>query len=45
MHICGGAKFCRLQSKYRQEQESVAIPVTYVPGAFVCIVYLVPKTA
>lgn len=43
LHICGGAKFCRIQCKYRQEQSSVEIPVHYVLGAFVCIVYVVPK--
>lgn len=43
IHICGGAKFCRIQAKYRQEQGNVAIPVHYVPGSFACIVYLAPK--
>jgi hypothetical protein len=43
LRICGGAKFCRVQSKYRQEESAVAIPFHYVPGAFVCFVYLVPK--
>ncbi len=43
LHICGGAKFCRIQCKYRQAGSRVEIPVHYVPGAFVCIAYVVPK--
>jgi len=42
-HICGGAKFCRIQSKYRQAGSHISIPAHYVPGAFVCIAYVVPK--
>jgi hypothetical protein len=43
LHICGGAKFCRVQVKYRQAGSNIEIPVHYVPGAFLCVVYLVPK--
>lgn len=43
LHICGGAKFCRVQCKYRQAGSQIEIPVHYVPGAFVCVVYVVPK--
>lgn len=42
-HISGGAKFCRIQRKYRQAGSSISIPVHYVPGAFTCIAYVVPK--
>jgi hypothetical protein len=43
LHICGGAKFCRVQCKYRQAGSQIEIPIHYVPGAFVCVVYLVPR--
>ncbi len=43
VHICGGAKFCRVQSKYRQSNNKVEIPIHYVSGAFVCLLYLVPR--
>jgi len=42
-HIHGGARFARIQSKYRQAQSSVKIPYHYAVGAFVCIVHLVPR--
>jgi hypothetical protein len=43
IHICGGAKFCRIQCKFRQAGSHIEIPAHYVPGAFACVAYVVPK--
>jgi hypothetical protein len=43
IHICGGAKFCRIQCKFRQAGSQIEIPIHYVPGAFVCVAYIIPK--
>jgi hypothetical protein len=42
IHIAGGAKFARVQCKYRQPNSSIEIPAYHVPGAFICFLLLVP---
>lgn len=41
-HIGDGAKFARVQCKYRQPKTSIKVPTQYAEGAFVCFLCSVP---